>query len=394
VTTQELNKRKQELFSAQEAILNSAQEAKRVLTTVENENLDKFTNEIKDIDRQIALSDSIAAGRAGLQKPTSAAAVPQPAKANEDGKITFSAEYRDAFWNAFKDHSFRNAALGEGGTSDGGVLVPITVDSTIVPLAGQENALRKLALVMVTQNDIKLPAQLTRSIAAAKAESRTGDNAFGGTAPTFTSVTLSAFMKGQNCPVTIELSQDVPALQTFLTADLSRAINNFEEDVFANGSGTGEPEGILTGADAGQTNALTAANSLDFLGTLRAAYYANASFLMHRQTGIAFRKAQLSANQFNQYWTVQGNQDYLHGFPVYYSSAFPVFAASPLVDGKIAFGDFKTAFTIGDRGSSGIAILVDSISDIKNGKINVIGYRRSDSRVRVSEAVKVWTING
>ena len=392
---QDLNKRKNELYGAQEAILNSAQEGKRALTATENENLDKFTNEIKDVDRQIALSNSIAVGRSELLKPTSQIEIPQGAKLSGDDKITFSADYKRNFWSSFaKKGQFSNAALGEGGTTDGGNLVPITVDGTIVPLAPQENALRKLALVLATQTDIKLPAQLTRGVAAAKTESRTSDNAFAGTDPSFTQVTLSAFMKGQLVPITIELAQDVPALEKFLVADLGRAINNYEEDKFANGSGNGEPEGILTGADAGQTNALTAENSLDFLGTLRAAYYANANFLMHRKTGIAFRKAQLSANQFNQYWTTVGGQDYLHGFPVFYSSAFPVFDASPAVNGAIAFGDFQTAFTIGDRGGPGIVVSVDNITELKNGKINVIGYRRSDSRVRVSEAVKIWTING
>ena len=64
------------------------------------------------------------------------------------------------------------------------------------------------------------------------------------------------------------------------------------------------------------------------------------------------------------------------------------------MNGAIAFGDFQTAFTIGDRGGPGIVVSVDNVTELKNGKINVIGYRRSDSRVRVSEAVKIWTING
>jgi HK97 family phage major capsid protein len=395
VNIQDLNKRKNELFGAQEAILNSAQESKRTLTAAENENLDKFTNEIKDLDRQIATMNSIAAGRTELLKPTSQVAVPQDAKLDPDKPRTFSAEYKTAFWNSFKDRRFSNAALGEGGTTDGGYLVPITVDSTIVPLAPQENSFRKLALVIPTQNDIKLPAQLTKTIAAAKAESRTSDHAFAGTAPTFTQTTLSAYMAGALVPVTLELAQDVPALQAFLTADINRGINNFEEDLFANGSGSGEPEGILTGADAGQTASLTADHSLDMLGTLAAAYYGNASWLMHRQTSIAFRKAQIAASQFQTYWTTDANgQDRLHGFPVFYSSAFPVYSASPSVSGAIAFGDFRTAMTIGDRGGPGIAISVDSITDLKNGKINVLGYRRTDSRVRISEAVKIWTVNG
>jgi HK97 family phage major capsid protein len=387
---QDLNKRKNELLTQQDAVLNTALEAKRILTDAEEVNFKNAELEIANINQTLVRFDNISKGRSELALPTSQIVVPT----EKTSKGLFSADYQKNFWNALKNRQFTNAALGEGGTTDGGYLVPITVDSTIVPLAPQESSVRKLALVIPTQNDIKLPAQLTKTLAAAKAESRSSDHPFTGTAPSFTQVTLSAFMAGALVPVTLELAQDVPALQPFLIADLSRGINNFEENAFVNGSGSGEPEGILTGADAGQTAHLSAAASLDMLGTLNANYYNNASWLMHRQTGIAFRKAQLAANQFNQYWERVGTQDYLHGFPVFYSAAMPVYAASPAVNGAIAFGDFKTAVTIGDRGGSGIAVTVDSITQLINGKINVFGYRRTDSRVRVSEAVKVWIVNG
>src|SRR5258708_29846389 len=390
---QDLNKRKNDLFNQQEAVLNTAQEAKRKLTDAEEVNFKSAEAEISDSAQTVARMENIAKGRAGLNQATSQIVI--PTTATEKQIKAFSAEYAENFYASFKSGRFTNAALGEGGTTDGGYLVPITVDGTIVPLAPQQTPVRGLVLNPGTRNDLKLPAQLPRSIAATKAESRTADHAFAGTAPTFTQVTLGAYTNGQKIPVTLELAQDVPALEAFLTADLGRAINNYEANVFANGSGDGEPEGILTGADAGQTATLTAAHSLDMLGVLRAAYFNNASWLMHRQTGIAFRKAQLASNQFNNYWTTDANgQDRLHGFPVYYSSAFPVYAASLLVNGAIAFGDFNTAMVIGDRGGPGIIVKVDAVTELVNGKINVIGYRRTDSRVRVSEAVKVWLVNG
>src|SRR5713226_5889510 len=71
-----LNTRKEELYKAQEAILNSAMENKRSLTAVETENLDKFTNEIKDLEKQVKALDAITMGRAGLAKPTSEIVLP------------------------------------------------------------------------------------------------------------------------------------------------------------------------------------------------------------------------------------------------------------------------------------------------------------------------------
>lgn len=49
---------------------------------------------------------------------------------------------------------------------------------------------------------------------------------------------------------------------------------------------------------------------------------------------------------------------------------------------------------IGDRGGSGIAVKVLDQTSIKNGVLDVLGYRRTDSRVRVPQALQVWTVNG
>lgn len=393
-----LNKRKNELYAAQEAILNAAAEAKRTLTTLDNEQLDKFSNEITDLEKQVKTLSAIAAGRAELGKATSEIVIPQNAssKMSGNGKRILSAEYAEAFFKGFNGRNFRNAALGEGGTTDGGFLVPtIGPNGEIAALAPLEASMRKLANVIVTTNDLKLAAQASKTVATARAtDSRVSNVPFTPSQPAFTQKTVGAYMSGAWVPLTIELSQDVPALQGFLSADLARGVNNYEEDIYINGTGSAEPEGILAGASAGQTAALTSEASLDLTGDLNANYYNNAQWLMHRKTGIAFRKQQLSDNQFNQYFVTVNGKDFLHGFPVNYSSAMPVFVASPEVDGKIAFGDFKAAMTIGDRGGPALQVITDNITQLENGIIRVYGYRRTDSRVLLSEAVKVWTVNG
>lgn len=401
MSIQILNTRKNELCDQMDKVVNAAAEAKRSLTKAESEQIETFTNEVMDLDKQIKTLAFTAAGRAEMSKPTSQIVVPQT-ETLKPGQL--SAEYRDAFLASFKGGAsavrgnlskFVNAALGEGGTTDGGYLVPtIGPEGAIIALAPQEASLRKLALVISTTNDLKIAAQATKSTVSAKAESRAANHAFASTNPAFAQVTLGAYMAGAYVPVTFELAQDVAALQPFLTADLARGVNNFDEHNFVNGSGSGEPQGILAGADAGQTSALTAEKSLDFTGVLNAAYYSNAQWLMHRLTGIQFRKQQLTDNQFIQYWQTVGGVDYLHGFKVNYSSAMPVYVASPAVNGAIAFGDFAQAMVIGDRGGPALQVVTDNITQLENGVIRVYGYRRTDSRVRLPEAVKIWTVNG
>jgi HK97 family phage major capsid protein len=388
--SKQLNARKNEILNAQEVLLNAAQESKTAVNEVAFTNL---SNELVAVESNITRFEAIAKGRKEVSAPTTEVFVP---KVSKSGKQILSAEYSEAFWNMFKSRNFSNTAnLQEGSNAGGGYLVPVTVDGTIVPLAATEAAMRKLALVIPTTMDIKLPAQLAKTVAVAKSESTTIDQAFGGTAPTFTQVTLASHMAGAVVPVSFELAQDVPALQAFLNADILRGITNYEENKFVNGSGSGEPMGILNGCTAAfETVALSINAVLDLTGQLNSNYYDNASFLMNRKTGITLKKAQLASNQYQNFFSSVNGQDYLLGYPIVYSAAMPVYSASPSVTGAIAFGDFRTCATIGDRGGSAVSIKVlDQISAL-DGVIQVLGYRRTDQRVRVAEAVVQLAING
>jgi HK97 family phage major capsid protein len=106
-----------------------------------------------------------------------------------------------------------------------------------------------------------------RSFFGNSPESRSSDQAFQTADPAFTQVTLGAYMVGGYVPVTIELSNDIPALSRFLEGEFGRLINNFDEDRFVNGTGSGQAQGILAGASAGQTSTLTLDHSLDHLGS-------------------------------------------------------------------------------------------------------------------------------
>jgi len=394
MNSQILNTEKSQLLTAQDNMLNAASESKTKLTPAQETEFANASNRITEIDTTLARMAAIEKGKREVSAPTSDAFVPNSSK-SKSGKRELSAAYHEAFWNSFAKRGFRNENLSEGTNADGGYLVTVSTDKTIVPLAGLESSMRKLGLVIPTENDILLPAEAVRTVAAQKTESTgTSQTAFGGTSPSFTQVHLSAYMVGVNVPVTFELAQDVPALQAFLPADIQRGICNYEENMFINGSGTAQPQGILNGATAAFTEALSANSTLDLLGALNPMYFGNAKWLMHRKTGIVFRKAQIAANQFQTYWTNVNGQDYLHGFPVEYSYAMPVYAASPLVLGAIAFGDFKAAATIGDRGGSDIRVkILDQVNALQ-GLIQVLGYRRSDQRIRLAEAVQILTVNG
>ena len=396
----QLNTRKSEVIAAQEKLVKAAMEAKAWSPSQETEYANLET-EIKNIDTTIARLDSVNAGKAKLAEPTSDAFVPKNDATDSEKKV-LSPAYCKAFWNQMQTKKptsqwFQNAALSEGGTAgDGSYLVPTRTDPTIPNLAVIEASARDLSLVISTEMDIKLPYQASKTIAAAKAESTdSGTHAFASNVPTFGTTTLSAYMAGDSVPVSWELLQDVGALAAFVTADLNRAVFNYEEDKFINGSGTGEPLGYLNGISTPRSADLSIDAVLDLTGDLNKAYYQGAKFLMNRQTLIALLKAQIAANQFQTFVTFDPDGTArLLGYEVEFSSQMPVYAASPLVDGSILFGDFAAGWVIGDRGGSAIrAKVLDQVAAL-DGQTIVLGYRRTDQRCRIQEAVKGLSVIG
>ncbi len=293
------------------------------------------------------------------------------------------------------------AALYEGAGSAGGYVVPLTVDQQIVPLAPTDMGVREIANVVPTAMDVKLPRATTISAAAAKAEGiGDGANLFLESDPILDQFILSAFMAGLTHTISWELAQDVPAFQSFAVGDMLLAQSLFEENWYVNGTGAGQPQGLLgntgngtgvpvvAGADNYTSELLDA--TFDVMGTLKTAYHPNASWLMSRATSIVLRKAQKQANLFEPVFTRVGNKDYLHGYPVTYSTAMP--AIAPGVTPAL-FGDFKQGYVIGDRGGSGINVKVLDQPRATEGLVVLLAYRRTDGRVRRSEAIQAITLH-
>jgi HK97 family phage major capsid protein len=397
MNSQILNTRKAELLASQEKMLNAAAEAKLKLTDEQELTFAAATAEIKDIDSTLARMAAIEKGKSEVGAPTSTLFVPSAGAGTKPKFSNCTAEYASAFWNGIKTRNFTNAALGEGGTAaDGSFLVPAQTDPSIPNLAPIEASARKLSRVITTEMDLKIPYQSAKTTAAQKAETNNSStNAFATSVPNFATTTLTAYMAGDQVAVSWELMQDVKALSQFVTADLQRAITNYEENIFINGTGSSQPLGYIPGATAFETALLTINNILDLVSQLKNAYYSNASFLFNRQEFHRLYKAQIAASQFQTYITYDPNgQARLLGFPVTFSSVMPTFGGSPVTNGAVLFGDFSSGFVIGDRGDSNIRVKVLDQVAAQNGQTIILGYRRTDQRCVLQEAVQMLTTNG
>jgi HK97 family phage major capsid protein len=111
---------------------------------------------------------------------------------------------------------------------------------------------------------------------------------------------------------------------------------------------------------------------------------------MQRATAIELRKAQKQSNLFEPVFVRVGKQDFLHGYPVTYSTAMPAIAAGAT---PVLFGDFKVGYVIGDRGGSGINVKILDQPRATEGLIVLLAYRRTDGRVRRSEAIQAITLH-
>jgi HK97 family phage major capsid protein len=204
-------------------------------------------------------------------------------------------------------------------------------------------------------------------------------------------------MAGVLQEISWELAQDVPAFQAFAVDDMILAQQMFEENLFVNGSGSGQAQGLLNNVGAGifaepdsNANAVSTVGILSLIGTLNEVYHANASFLMARPTSVVIRKAQMQSNLFFPAFTSVGGQDYLFGYPVKYSAYMPAAARG---NAPVIFGDYKRGYIIGDRGGSGINVKVLDQPLATQGLIQLLAYRRVDGRVRRSEALQQYNVS-
>jgi HK97 family phage major capsid protein len=268
------------------------------------------------------------------------------------------------------------------------------VDQKIVPLAPQDSAIRRLATVIPTTSDIRIPAIATRGTVSAKSET----SGFTVAVPSLSDFTLSAFSAGVEVPISIELAQDAPWFTKVTLADAVSAFLEYEEVNYVTGSGSGQAQGLIGNCGPGVTcepdtngNLVSIDATWQLLASLKDTYAKNASWLMTRATALVIRRAQVGSNIFEHVFKSQDGVDLLHGRPVEYSSAMPTAARGAC---PVLLGDFARGYIVGDRGGS--ALLMKKLDQtalmVSNGELVLLFFRRSDGRVRVAEAIQSLNI--
>ena len=394
MTINELRAKRNKAWEAAKAFLETHTGNNGILSAEDDATYSKMEKEIEDYGREIQRLERQQAIDAELAKPTSTPIVNAPTGASVEKTGRASDEYKNAVLAALRSN-FRKVSnvLSEGVDANGGYLVPEEYDKRLIDVLTEENVMRRLGTSITTSGEHKINIAGTKPAAAWIEEG--GNLTFGDA--TFDQIILDAHKLHVAIKVTEELLYDNAFnLESYIIDQFGKALANAEEDAFLNGSGTGQPLGILApvgGAEVGVTTAsgtkITSDEVIDLVYSLKRPYRKNAKFLCNDQTLAALRKLKDTTGQYLWQPSYQaGEPDRILGYPVETSPYFPVITSGAPA---MLFGDFSY-YNIGDRGTRSFAELKELFAG--NGMVGFVAKERVDGKLVLPEAVKMLMMGG
>lgn len=387
----EMIEKRNQAWEGAKAFVESKRDKDGLLSTEDAATYAAMEQKVKDYGAEIARLQEMEAMEQELAKPVNTPLTGKPMSTTEKPEKTGRASeaYKQAMLTALRTN-FRQVSnvLSEGVDANGGYLVPEEYDRRLIDILDEENVMRKLGTRITTSGEHKINIAATKPAAAWIEEG--GALTFGDA--TFDQIILDAHKLHVAIKVTEELLYDNAFnLESYIMQQFGKALANAEEDAFINGTGTGQPLGILAatgGADVGVTaksaTAITADELIDLIYSLKRPYRKSAAFLLNDQTLAAIRKLKDNYGQYLWQPSLQaGEPDRILGYAAYTSPYFPAVAAGKPA---VAFGDFSY-YNIGDRGTRSFAELKELFAG--NGMVGFVAKERVDGKLVLPEAVKL-----
>ena len=392
MTITEMREKRNKLVGMMDTFLDTHTTDKGTLSAEDDKTYKDMETEVAQLTDSIHRMERREEIEAELSKPTSKPLTGKPMKADGDKAVKTgraSDEYKKALLQAMRTN-FRQISnvLQEGIDPQGGYLVPDEYDKRLIDILTEENVMRTLGTNITTSGEHKINIAATKPAAAWIEEG--GTLTFGDA--TFDQIILDAHKLHVAIKVTEELLYDNAFnLENYILTQFGKALSNAEEDAFINGTGIGQPLGILAetgGAQVGVTTAsstkVTADEIINLVYSLKRPYRKNAVFLANDVCVAELRKLKDNNGQYLWQPSLQaGEPDRVLGYKVYTSPYFPV----PTAGGTaVAFGDFSY-YNIGDRGTRSFAELKELFAG--NGMIGFVAKERVDGKLVLPEAIKL-----
>lgn len=298
-----------------------------------------------------------------------------------------------------EDWSTLRNTMSVGTPSQGGYTVPVEVATTVADALKQFGGMRACAEVFRTAegNDINFPT----SDGTSETGELIGENTTAtGADPSFGVVTIKTYkFSSKIVAVPFELLQDASIdMEAFINKRLVTRLGRITNTKFTVGSGTGEPNGIVTAAGSGkvgttgQTLTVIFDDLVDLIHSVDPAYRAlgNCKFMMNDASLKVIRKLKDTAGRpiFIPGYDGLGKAmpDTLLGYPIVINQDVAVMAANAK---SILFGDFSF-YKIRDAMDMQMFRFDDS-AYIKLGQIGFLAWMRSGGNfVDVGGGVKYY----
>ncbi len=300
--------------------------------------------------------------------------------------ITAKTDYINAFNNYIIGKNIADAknVMTEGVDADGGYLVPIEYQRTVIKKLNDMGATRSVSSVVGTSSTRNIPTEGSAPVFAWVDET----GAYGETSSTFGMTQLGAYKLGGIIKVAEELLQDsMINFEAYMAGQIAKGIDKAESPAFAVGDGVKKPTGYVTSAPVGAnsttaaTAAVTADELVDIFYDLKAEYRKNAVWRMTDKTEKAIRKLKdANGNYIYDARLDTAGRATLLGKPIVIDNSM-----SELGTGNkfIVIGDFSY-YNIADRGGMSIQRLNELYAG--SGMVGFKVHKRLDAKITIAEA--------
>lgn len=390
----ELRQERAKLITDARALLELAEEAKRGLTSEEEESYErmladaeKLERDAKRIERQEELERGLSVYEPIRQDPQAASGDSGARGAQKPVSKRATPEYREAFLAAMRS-KFSGAEardLFEADDTAGGYLVPEALELQILKDVDDETVMRGLVDVRSSSTLVKIPVRTSKPTAAWIAEK----GSYGKSDMEYGMKELDAHKCGVIIPISDELLADSAFdLEAEIRADASIAIAELLEEAYISGSGVGQPLGFLESATLGVTAASattpTADELYDLKYSVKSRYRKSASARWLMKDATLLKILKLKDGQGNYLWQpsfIADQPDRVLNTPVVTSEWMPA-ATTGLK--AIAYGDFKR-YRAHDRLGISVLPLVELYAE--DGEVGFRFTMRTDGRLLTAEAI-------
>ena len=339
-----------DLYSAR-AYIERAESEKRELSVEERTAWDALNKEMDN--RQDHINEVRAAEMRDAKVAQAMSFAPEVRTDSVKSEVRSDSEILRAMARGeIRSWNFEQRALNTDTSTKGGETVPqgflATVQAKLLTTGPMLDGSVVNLLNTNSGNDIKVPVESTRMAGTATAEGAT----FAVSDPTFSNITLRSHKIGTLVVASRELVEDTGVdLQAFLGAQIGIALGTAANSLLTLGTGTVQPNGIVTaagtGVSAGGTGvsgAFTGDNLIALLHSVDSLYAAQpgAGWMMSRGTLGAARALKGAEGYLFQPYMSEGSPGTLLGYPVYENPYVPAVATNAK---SVLFGDMSAYIT-------------------------------------------------